>query len=308
MSGPIRAEDAGFDAGAHPEASAREGRAVSLGNLDVVRVLPTKGRRTVGPWCFVDLITPADAADPDPMEIGPHPHMGLATVTWLFEGEAEHADSLDTLQLIRPGELNLMWAGRGIAHAELGLGRHLSGAQMWLAQPEETRHGSARFEHHKDLPAIDLGSGRAIVFIGSLEGASSPASADSETVGADLLLEPGSVEVPVDPAHEHAVVPIDEPVVAAGTRVDHGAIGLIPPGRASLCIETIERSRLLLLGGAPLGERVYMWWNFVARDRDEVTAAWRSWDQKDTDRFGPVPTMLQPIEAPRPPWLRAGGG
>src|SRR5207247_3440774 len=114
----------------------REGRSTQVGRMGVLRVLPTKGRRTVGPWCFVDLIRPEDVADPPPLEIGPHPHIGLATVTWLFKGSALHSDSLGTEQLIRPGQLNLMTAGHGIAHAELGVetaSGGIIGAQMWLA-------------------------------------------------------------------------------------------------------------------------------------------------------------------------------
>src|SRR5438552_13085834 len=129
----------------------REGRTASVGGVGVLRVLPTKRRRTVGPWCFVDLMHPEDVANPPPLEIGPHPHIGLATATWLFSGSAVHSDSLGTEQLIRPGELNLMTAGHGIAHAELGveapggLGADgIIGAQMWLAQPDATREGSSR--------------------------------------------------------------------------------------------------------------------------------------------------------------------
>src|SRR5262245_57148378 len=132
----------------------REGRSTTIGWMGVLRVLPTKGRRTVGPWCFVDLMRAGDVAEPPPLEIGPHPHIGLATVTWLFAGSALHSDSLGTEQLIRPGELNLMTAGQGIAHAELGveapggIGESgIMGAQMWLEVTEANRHDPSAFGH-----------------------------------------------------------------------------------------------------------------------------------------------------------------
>lgn len=304
MSGPVRPRESAYQNDECRQVDAREGRAASVGGVDIVRVLPTKGRRTVGPWCFVDLILPADAENPDPMEVGPHPHIGLSTVTWLFDGEAEHSDSLGTTQLIRAGELNLMTAGHGIAHAELGMGRNLRGAQMWLAQPDGTRHGSSRFEHHAELPSLDLTAGQATVIAGTIDGVTSPAETDWPTVGADLELRTGSFEVPVVVGHEHAVVPIDNPVLVDGTIIEPGWLGLIPQGFDSIRVETNSDSRLMLLGGEPLGEAIQMWWNFVARDQDELTRAWRDWQAGDTDRFGPVPSKLARIEAPRPPWLR----
>jgi redox-sensitive bicupin YhaK (pirin superfamily) len=272
-------------------------------------VLPTRGRRTVGPWCFVDLIVPSDAEHPDPMEIGPHPHTGLATVTWLFDGVAEHRDSLGTKQLIRPGELNLMSSGFGIAHAERGMGRDLRGVQMWVAQPDGTRHGSSAFEHHAGLPKVDLGIGEATVMLGGFAGAVSPARTDSAIVGADLRLRRGTAVLPIAGGDEHAVVPIDRPVLVGGTIVEPGWLGLVPAGLEELRIEVrADRARALLLGGEPFGERIQMWWNFVARTREEITGAWEAWESGDTDRFGPVPSPLERIEAPRPPWIGPPGG
>lgn len=304
MSGPLRRGDDEFANGPCPAIESRQGRAVRLGGVDIVRVLPTKGRRTVGPWCFVDLILPIDAEHPDPMEIGPHPHIGLSTVTWLFSGEAEHSDSLGTLQLIRAGELNLMSAGHGIAHAELGSGRNLRGAQMWLAQPEATRHAQSSFQHHQDLPVADLTSAEATVIVGDVGGATSPATADWPTLGCELRLRRGTVEVPVITTHEHAVVPVDQPVLVGDVIVEPGWLGLVPAGQEAIRIETrAEATQVMLIGGEPLPEPIQMWWNFVARTKDEITDAWRAWEAHDTDRFGPVPSSLARIAAPRPPWL-----
>jgi quercetin 2,3-dioxygenase len=293
------------------EIEVREGRVARVGRMGVLRVLPTKGRRTVGPWCFADLARPDDIAAPPPLEIGPHPHMGLATATWLFSGTALHSDSLGTEQLIRPGELNLMTAGHGIVHAELGVETAagigpdgIMGVQMWLALPDATRDGGSRFQHVGDLPVAELGSGRAHVFVGEMAGESSAARVDHPTIGLDVTFD-ARVEVPVDPRFEHGVVPVDRPVKVEDAIVEPGSLALVPTGYERLVLEAPgATARLLLLGGEPLGVEIKMWWNFVARTTDEITDAWRAWQAHDDDRFGPVPSKLARIEAPAPPWLR----
>lgn len=303
MSGPIQQRDAECEDQLLERIEAREGRATTLGGQAVARVLPTKGRRTVGAWCFVDLVGPEDAEHPDPLEIGPHPHIGLSTVTWLLEGEALHSDSLGTEQLIRPGQLNFMTAGHGIAHAELAADPPFRGVQLWVAQPEATRHGASRFEHVPELPQVELGRARGTVLVGSLAGAVSDASVDTALLGADLTLRAGRTVLPLQAGFEHAVVPVDATVKVGPELVAPGWLALVPAGVEELPVEARESgARLLLLGGEPLGERVQMWWNFVARDRDEITQAWREWEQR-TGRFGAVPSALERIEAPRPPWL-----
>jgi quercetin 2,3-dioxygenase len=304
VSGPVEERDlTGTDDERVVEA--REGRATTVGGLDIVRVLPTKGRRTVGAWCFVDLLAPDDLLEPPPMEVGPHPHIGLSTVTWLLSGEALHSDSLGTEQVIRAGQLNLMTAGHGIAHAELGLkgGR---GVQMWVAQPEETRHGQPAFEHHAELPIWEFDAGEAAVLIGTLEAATSPAQAATPLFGAEFRMRAGSVDVPADPRFEYALVPLDGQMRIADHIVEPGWIGFVQPGYDSVTIDAGPGGgRAMLLGGEPLGETIQMWWNFVARTKDEITDAWRAWQDRDTDRFDAVPSTLPRIDAPRPPWLRA---
>jgi redox-sensitive bicupin YhaK (pirin superfamily) len=306
VSGPIEERDRQRSDAALDGIETREGRRTTVGGLPVTRVLPTKGRRTVGAWCFVDLMGPADAEDPDPMEVGPHPHIGLSTVTWLLDGEALHSDSLGTEQVIRPGQLNLMTAGHGIAHAELAAQPPFRGAQLWIAQPEGTRHGESGFEHHAELPGVALDGAEGRVLVGALDGTVSPARTDTPLVGADLTLHGREVVVPTDPSFEHAVVPLDAPLRVGREIVEPGWLALVPAGVDELPVETRAGSaRLLLLGGAPLRERIQMWWNFVARDRDELTAAWHDWQDR-TDRFGEVASQLARIDAPPPPWVRAG--
>ena len=312
MSGPIKDEDTGRWNDVTPLITIREGRAATVGGMGIRRVLPTKRRRTVGPWCFVDLIAPGDVENPPRLEIGPHPHIGLATVTWLFEGSALHTDSLGTEQLIRPGELNLMSAGHGIAHAELGmqetrLGRSVGdvmGAQIWVAQPNDTRHGVSAFEHFKDLPHHDLGNGEPTVLMGSLGDAISPARTDWPMVGMDVAISP-DVEIPTPTTFEYAVIPLDRTVKVMGTIVEPGALAIVPNGQATLRLEVDGGSgRAMVLGGEPFEEPITMWWNFVARTRDEIAEAWRSWRDHDDDRFAPVPSALDRIDAPIPHWLR----
>ena len=305
MSGPVQPADTKCRNESLEGIEAREGRRTSVGGLNVTRVLPTKGRRTVGAWCFVDLMGPVDAEQPDPMEVGPHPHIGLSTVTWLLEGEALHSDSLGTEQVIRPGQLNWMTAGHGIAHAELAAKPPFRGVQMWVAQPEATRHGPSAFVHHADLPRVELGTTQATLFAGAVDGSQSPAAGDTPLVGLDLALQPGTTVVPTSKTFEHAVVALDGRVRVGPEVIEPGWLALVPTGvdELPLAAET-PGTRLLLLGGEPLGEPIQMWWNFVARDRSELDAAWHDWEQR-TDRFGAVASPLERIEAPRPPWMRA---
>lgn len=304
MSGPIQPPDVRCENEPLPGLELREGRRTEVGGLPVSRVLPTKGRRAVGPWCFVDEMGPADAEEPDPMEVGPHPHIGLATVTWLLEGEALHSDSLGTEQMIRPGQLNLMYAGHGIAHAELAAQPPFHGVQMWLAQPEATRHGESSFEHHAELPMVEVDRGEAMVFAGRYGGATSPARADSSMVGADVTVSRGRTPLPLETGFEHTVVPLDGKLLVGGEVVEPGWLALLPGGPDELVVEAAsDTTRFLLLGGEPLGVRLEMFWNFVARDRGEVEQAWRDWQARNTDRFPDVPSALPRIDAPRPPWI-----
>jgi hypothetical protein len=231
----------------------------------------------------------------------------LATVTWLLEGEALHTDSLGSEQSIRPGQLNLMSAGNGIAHAELGTTDGIHGVQMWLAQPEATRHGSSRFEHIPDLPVADFPAAEVQVMIGELDGRRSPAEVDWGTVGLDVTLHGRRIEIPADAGFEYAVIPIDHTLKVEEAIVEPGWLALVPVGTQTLPMEVAgDEARFLVLGGEPLGEPIEMWWNFVARSKEEITEAWRSWQEHDFERFGPVSSKLARIDAPPPPWLPAG--
>ena len=319
MSGPVRTEDVRPDP--QPEADAGPAapievvpsHEVRVGGARVLRALPRRGHRTVGAWCFADHLVPSDAGGP---AIGPHPHIGLQTVTWLLAGELVHTDSLGSEQRIVPGQLNLMTAGHGVAHAEEPPGRAAGAAaggashavQLWVAQPEATRHGLAAFEHHPELPVVPLGPGVATVLVGTLAGATSPARRDTDHVGADLALRPGTTVVPVDPSHEHALVVLEGAVTVDGTTVTPGHLAYFDAGRAELPLSPAgdagAGARLLVLGGVPFPDRLVMWWNFVARTHDEVDAARAAWQSGPGDeRFGTVRSTLDRIPAPPTPWM-----
>lgn len=311
MSGPVENTDTESSNFGMSSIEVREGRTAKIGQLNVLRVMPTKRRRTIGPWCFVDLMSPEDVERPPPIEIGPHPHIGLATVTWLFGGLVLHSDSLGSEQPIRPGELNLMTAGHGIAHAEQGLDTEATaetggvmGVQMWLAQPDAQREGRSAFQHLDSLPEVELDNGGARVLIGGYESERSLAVFDHPAVGLDVTFSSHTLLV-TRSEFEHGIVPIDRAMKVEDVIVEPGSIAVIPPGHDQLRLETRGGpGRVMLLGGLPLGEQVKMWWNFVARTEEEITSAWRDWQMHNTDRFGPVPSDLARIDAPRPPWIQ----
>lgn len=280
MSGPVAVVDAPPtrdepSVATAPTVEVTPSRTALVGTTPVRRALPKRGRRTVGAWCFADHFGPATAPDAAALEIGPHPHIGLHTVTWLLAGEVLHRDSLGSEQMIRPGQLNLMTAGRGVAHSEESPhrgGGEVHGAQLWVAQPEATRHGAPAFEHHGELPRVELGSGEATVLVGEFGGTTSPARADTALVGLDLALH-GAVVLPVDAGFEYAVVVLSGAVAVDGTVIAPGALGYLGCHREELPLSAPEPTRALLLGGVPFPEPVLTWWNFVARDRGEVHAA-----------------------------------
>lgn len=308
MSGPVAASDASdVPTRSVPERCDVEvvaGRPAEVGGFAVVRVLPRPLRRTVGAWCFVDHMGPADVEDGHGLDIGPHPHIGLQTVTWLFEGGMLHRDSLGSEQPIRPGQLNLMTAGHGVAHAEETTGIHrgrLHGVQLWVAQPSATRDGAPDFEHHAELPHVELDGGGGTVLVGDFLDGHSPARRDTDHVGVDLILRPGRTTVPLDPTFEYAGVVVEGAVFIGGSRLVPGHLGYLGTGRAEVSLGVDGPARMLLLGGTPFPESLLMWWNYVARTRDEITVAHRDWSMS-TPRFGPVASPLARIVTGRPPW------
>ncbi|MEX2293503.1 MAG: pirin family protein [Acidimicrobiales bacterium] len=283
-----------------------ESRSADVGGLPVRRALPRHGRRTVGAWCFADHMGPSSGDGPA-LNIGPHPHVGLQTVTWLFEGEVLHRDSLGSEQPIRPGQLNLMTAGHGVSHSEEttgGSGARAHGVQLWVAQPSTTRDGAATFEHHTQLPVAELRGCRITIMVGSLVGERSPARADTDHLGAELALQRGTTTIEIDPGHEHALV-VTTGLVRIGTStIAPGNLAYIALGRDELHLAVDGPSTALLLGGSPFPEPITMWWNYVARSTNEITDAHADWTAR-SGRYGTVASSLDPIDVGPPPWARS---
>jgi redox-sensitive bicupin YhaK (pirin superfamily) len=273
-------------------------RLARIGDTDEVRRLLPGPRRTVGAWCFLDHFGP-HVVPAGSIGVAPHPHVGLQTVTWLLEGEMLHLDSLGSRQVIAPGQVNWMTAGRGIAHAEenrfpsTGLA-NVHGVQLWVALPESARHGPPAFDHHAHVPTVTLGwadgaQARAQVLVGAFAGVRAEARTFTELLAVDLAVPPGTWSIPLDPRFEHGVAVVSGEAAVEGARASVGAILHLGLGRSAARITVDRPARMVLLGGAPFDEPLLMWWNFVARTDDEVRAAIAAW------ALGvPVPGAAQP--------------
>ncbi len=294
-------------------------RDVPLGGpraMTVRRTIPHRQRTLIGAWCFLDHYGPDDVADTGGMVVPRHPHTGLQTASWLFTGEIEHKDSAGFEALVRPGELYLMTAGRGISHSEFSTRETsiLHGVQLWIALPDRSRHTAPTLQHH--VPDLVAGEGwTARVFLGSLLGSTSPVETHTPLVGAELLLEAGArLEIEVDESFEHGVLPDDGTLVVDGTETEAAALAFVPRGRRRITIEAGETPvRAILIGGEPLGEHLLMWLNFVGRSHDEIVEyrdAWmreigEDWVPGGEERYGPFPEgEPDPLPAPVLPNVR----
>jgi redox-sensitive bicupin YhaK (pirin superfamily) len=297
-----------------PVSELLEPRRVPLGEgTQVRRLLPSLGRRMVGAWCFVDHYGPDEIAAEPGMQVAPHPHIGLQTVSWLLEGEVHHRDSLGSDVLVRPGELGLMTAGRGIAHSEQSPDPHsplLHGAQLWVALPAEERAVAPRFEHHVDLPQVTAHGLRGTVLLGRLGEALSPGRVHSPLLGVDVRLAAGAASaLPLEPDFEHAVLTVSGAPEVDGRVVSPGTLLYLGTGRREVPLRAGPESRFLLLGGVPFAEQLVMWWNFVGRSGEEVAEARAQWQAEIAGgadhRFGAVtgyegPPLAAPALPPTP--------
>nr|WSZ19299.1 pirin family protein [Streptomyces canus] len=257
-------------------------RDVPLGGpraLHVRRTLPQRARTLIGAWCFADHYGPVDATGTG-MDVPPHPHTGLQTVSWLFSGEIEHRDTLGTHALVRPGEMNLMTGGYGIAHSEVSTPNTtvIHGVQLWVALPEEHRNAGRDFQHHVPEPVrVD---------------------------GAEIILDPGaSLTLAVDIAFEHGLLIDSGDVRLLGTALRPAELGYVPRGTDTLTVvnDSDAPARTILLGGPPFEEEIVMWWNFIGRSHEDVVKAWEDW-QAGSDRFGEVEGHPgSPLPAPELP-------
>jgi quercetin 2,3-dioxygenase len=266
-----------------------EARQVPLGgirDMRVDRVLPHRSLPTVGGWCFLDQFGPQRTD----MRVLPHPHTGLQTVTWPLLGEIRHRDSIGSDVVVRPGQLNLMTAGHGVAHSELSIGDapSLHALQLWLALPADRAGMDPAFEQHTELPRYEDGGVRGTVIVGALGDAVSPATVHTPLVGADLRLDAGAAAtIPLRRDFEHALLVIEGEVEAGGTTVAAGPLAYLGTGRDELSVSAAGGARAFLLGGEPFPDELVMWWNFVGRSHEEIAAARADWERGD-GRFAKV--------------------
>jgi redox-sensitive bicupin YhaK (pirin superfamily) len=278
-------------------------RAHDIGGMEVRRALPSARRQMVGPFIFWDQMGPARFPLAEGMDVRPHPHIGLSTLTYLFEGEIMHRDSLGTAQPIRPGEVNWMTAGRGIVHSERTAtelranGAALYGIQAWIALPKGDEDTTPGFTHlgSEALPTIEAEGKRVRVVAGTLWGETSPVPSFSEMIYADAILETGS-KLPIPAEHdERAVYVVEGTVSIAGDRFECGRLLILHPGDA-VTVEAVSNARVLVLGGEPMDGPRFIWWNFVASSKERIEAAKADWKAgrfdvvpDDSEEFIPLP-------------------
>lgn len=269
-------------------------RTSDIGGFSVRRALPSRQRRLVGPFIFFDRMGPALLRADEALDVKPHPHIGLSTVTYLFDGEIKHRDSLGTELVIRPGDINLMTAGRGIVHSERtpenlrGHPMSVSGLQTWLALPDDKEEIDPTFSHtgKENMPLIDADGAKGRIVIGAFEGLGSPVSTFTDTLYVDLRLEAGK-RFPFAAAHEErAIYILSGELVVSGDRFAADQLLVFRPGDNITLEAGAMGCHLMLFGGAALNSKRYIWWNFVSSSKERIEKAKEEWR---TGRFDIVP-------------------
>lgn len=278
-----------------------EPQVTDLGGFSVRRALPNAQRRMVGPWVFFDQMGPADFQAGQGIDVRPHPHVNLATVTYLFEGEILHRDSLGSQQAIRPGDINLMVAGRGIVHSEREreavrtVPHRQHGLQLWLALPEVDEEIEPAFYHYPsgEIPALTVDGVEVRVLIGSAFGVTSPVKTFADTLYVEAHLQAGQ-SIALPDAEERAVYVVQGDIAAAGTAIPEHAMAVFV-ARKGIVLEAVTATRLAIIGGARLGER-HIYWNFVSSRKARIEQACRDWQNGcfpkvpgDDEEFIPLP-------------------
>ena len=277
-----------------------EPRSRDLGGFSVRRVLPSSKQRMVGPFIFFDHMGPAEFPPGEGIDVRPHPHIGLATVTYLFEGEIMHRDSLGFVQPIQSGAVNLMTAGRGIVHSERAgddraVASRLHGIQSWMALPADHEEIEPGFIHYpaSSLPEFDLDGTKVRVIIGSANGETSPVISYSPMLYLEVRLSAGSEFVLPDDCEERAVYVVHGSIRIDGHTYEEGAMA-VAASEKTVRLHSQADSRLMVIGGQPLGER-HIWWNFVSSSKDRIENAKQNWKNS---RFDPVPNETEFIPLP----------
>lgn len=280
-------------------------RKAELGaGFTVGRALPTRERRLIGAWCFLDHLGPVDLRGHDGMHVEAHPHTCLQTFTWMIEGEIMHRDSLGSEQIVKPGQVNLMTAGRGISHTEDSLpGESLHATQLWIALPPEHADIDPAFDHYPELPRWSDGNIDFTLLAGKFQEWQAPTRVYSPLVGLDLHApEEGRVNLPLNPGFEYGLLPLIGRAGINNVDIYTDQFVYLEPGTDSLDLSLPEGGRCLVVGGEPFPGPISMWWNFVAHTREYINQAYHDW-QAGSERFPPVPGASVRLDSPRPPWM-----
>jgi len=292
-----------------PEELLLTARRVPLGKTtEVARALPDRQIRMIGAWCFLDHYGPEDVSGSPGMQVWAHPHTGLQTVSWLFDGEIEHRDSLGSQAMVRPGELNIMTAGPGIVHSEISQPDKppmLHGVQLWVALPDAMRDREPAFQSYADLPDLIQPGVVGKVLIGEVNGTSSAALGYSPLCGAELRLEPGAdVVLSLHETFEYGIFAVAGAVIAESTTVGVDQLLYLGNSRRSLHLRSPYGGQVIMLGGQPFAEDIVMWWNFIGRSHAEIVKFRSAWAERDA-RFPPIVNRSEKaMEAPPMPTVQ----
>lgn len=289
---------------ARPTFELTPARMASLGpGTTVRRLLPTLGRRMVGAWCFLDHYGPDEIGTGAGMQVPPHPHTGLQTVSWLLEGDIRHRDSLGSDVVLHPGDLGLMTSGNGIAHSEqspLVRPRLLHGTQLWVALPDSARATAPSWEHHAAIPTFGWDGLELRVVLGEFAGHQAAGTTHTPLVGVDVTIPAGAAtSLPLERDFEYAVIAVDGAPQIDGAQLPIGSLVYLGAGRTTLAVGSAGRSRIMLLGGLPFEERVVMWWNLLARSHEEIEVYRTQWEHHE--HFGLVPGWAADDRTDAPP-------
>jgi quercetin 2,3-dioxygenase len=277
-------------------------RSAEIGKGTVIkRALPSRQKRLIGAWCFLDHAGPVVFPQGDGLDVGPHPHIGLQTFSWMIEGTMMHTDSLGSKQLIRSKQVNLMTAGRGISHTEVApeTETHMHAAQLWIALPDHKLNMEPRFDHYPELPVVEKEGLEYTILVGDFLNTTSPVEVHTPLLGVDIAAkESVTTRLTLNPKFEYGFMALEGTAVINGHELDADNLVVLEPGLNEIEIQVHANSRILLLGGEPFESPILLWWNFVGRTQEELRLAREQWVNGD-ERFGTIPDYDGPrLEAP----------
>ena len=277
-------------------------RSAEIGQGTVIkRALPSRYKRMIGAWCFLDHAGPVHFPQGDGLDVGPHPHIGLQTFTWMIDGTMMHTDSLGTQQLIRPKQVNLMTAGYGISHTEVApdTETQMHAAQLWIALPDDKINMAPQFDHYPELPVVSQDGIEFTVLVGEFLATKSPVQVHTELLGVDLQAnESTTTQLVLNPKYEYGFMALEGTATINGHELNDDNMVILEPGLSQVKVDIHAGRRILLLGGEPFESPILLWWNFVGRTQEELNTAREQWINHD-ERFGSIPDYEGPrLEAP----------